>query len=248
MLVTGASSPLGIGFAAARRMAAEGAKVALTDIDGDEVERRAAELGDAGFAAIGLTHDVAQDDSWRDAIEQTVRVFGQLNALVNNAGIVTLQYVSDVRPPDWQRQIDVNLTGPFLGCQRAIAQFRAQGGGGSIVNISSVAGLVGMPRTAAYSASKGGLRLMTKTLAIECARESIRVNSVHPGVIATAIQRYVRDAGAGAAESDAIAAMIPMGRMGRPDDIAAAIAFLVSDDAAYITGTELIVDGGLTAQ
>jgi len=246
VLVTGAASRNGIGFATASRLAAEGASVTLTDIDSDQVEQRAHELRADGGDAQGLVLDVADEAQWQGAIERTVSRFGSLDGLVNNAGICLLQRIEAAEMAAWRKQIDVNLTGVFLGCRAAIAQMRAQGRGGAIVNISSAAGLVGMPRTTAYSATKGGVRLMTKTLAIEAAPQNIRVNSIHPGVTETDIQIEVRKADPAA--SAAAAAAVPLGRTAAPSELGAAIVFLLSPDASYITGAELAVDGGLTAQ
>jgi NAD(P)-dependent dehydrogenase (short-subunit alcohol dehydrogenase family) len=246
VLVTGTASRNGIGFATARRLAGEGAAVTLTDIDGPQVAARAEELRAEGFAAQDLAHDVADAAQWDAAVAAAVERFGSLDGLVNNAGIVILQEVEATGLAEWQRQIDINLTGTFLGCRAAIAQMRAQGRGGAIVNVSSVAGLVGMRRTSAYAASKGGVRLMTKTLALEGAPDRIRVNSAHPGVFETDIQIGVRQSNPGA--SAAVAAAVPLGRTGDPAEMAGAIAFLLSRDAGYVTGTELVVDGGLTAQ
>ena len=246
VLVTGAASPNGIGFATALRLVAEGARVTLTDIDGDGAARRASELRSQGFEALGLAHDVSDEARWEAVIGAVVDGFGSLDGLVNNAGISLLDPVERVSLEVWNRQIDVNLTSVFLGCRAAIARMRAQGHGGAIVNVSSVAGLIGMRRTAAYSASKGGVRLLSKTLALEVAAENIRVNSVHPGVCETDIQIGVRQSGPDA--SGKVAASIPMGRIGEPRHMGAAIAFLLSDDADYITGAELAIDGGLTAQ
>ncbi len=245
-LVTGAASAAGLGFATARRLARDGAKVAITDIDVDGMAPRAEELAGQGFDVLAVRQDVTSEADWRATIDQCVARFGGLDIVVNNAGIAVLQWMDTLKLADWQRQIDVNLSSVYLGCRFALEQMRKQGQGGSIVNLSSVAGLVGVPGAAAYAASKGGVRLMSKAIAMECAAENIRVNSVHPGVIWTDMQRVaIRD---NPDQYDAINASIPMQRMGEPDDIAAMIAFLASDDAKYVTGGEFVVDGGLTAR
>mgnify|MGYP000990314965 CR=1 FL=1 len=246
MLVTGAASVAGIGYATAARLAADGAKVTLTDIDGVEVDRRAAELRALGYDAIGLAHDVADEGRWSAVVAEATDRFGSLDGLVNNAGIVILQAVDDVSLQTWNRQIEINLTGTFLGCRAAFEQMRKQGCGGAIVNVSSIMGLVGSMRTSAYAASKGGVRLLTKTLALEGGRDNIRVNSIHPGITETDIQIGARSSDP--VHSAAIAASIPLNRTAQPSEMAAAIAFLLSDDASFITGVELPVDGGLTAQ
>lgn len=244
VIVTGAASRAGIGFATASRLAAEGARVCLTDIDGEAVRARAEELQAAGAQAIGLAQDVTDEAGWDDVMLRTIAAFGRIDGLVNNAGIVVLAMVEQLSMADWRRQIDVNLTSCFLGCRAAFHHFGASGG--AIVNVSSISGLIGSNRTAAYSASKGGIRLMTKSLAIEGGPRNIRVNSVHPGVTETDMQSTARADATG--DSAAIAAAIPLRRTTGPDAIAAANAFLLSRDADYITGTELVVDGGLTAQ
>jgi len=246
VLVTGAASVNGIGFATAARLAGEGASVTLTDIDGAQVACRARELQERGCAALGLAQDVTDEERWQAVIDEAAERFGGLDGLVNNAGIAILNPVAEVGLDVWNRQIAINLTGTFLGCRTAIARMRAQGRGGAIANVSSAAALVGMRRTSAYAASKGGVRLLSKTLAMEVAPDNIRVNSVYPGVIETDIQIGVRQSNP--AESAAVAAAVPLGRTGSPAQLAAAIAFLLSDDASYVTGTELVVDGGLTAQ
>lgn len=244
-LVTGAASAMGLGFATARMLGRAGAIVVLTDIAGDEVAARAAELQAEGVNAIAHRHDVTSADDWGMVVGDTIKQFGRLDILVNNAGIAMLHRIEVLDLPQWQRQIDINLTSIFLGCKPAIAQMRAQGGG-SIINLSSIAGLVGIPGASAYAASKGGVRLVTKSLALECAGEGIRINSVHPGVIWTEMQQVaIRD---NPAQYDIINASIPMQKMGEPDDIAAMITFLASDQAKYITGAEFVVDGGVTAQ
>lgn len=245
-LVTGAASAGGLGFATAQRLAQEGARLMLTDLDVAGVEARAAELRAAGHQAAAMAQDVTNEAQWTTVIDATVSQFGSLDILVNNAGIAVLRMMDVVTAADWHKQIDVNLTSVFYGCRAGLAQMRKQGRGGSIINLSSVAGLIGVPGTAAYSASKGGIRLMTKTIAMESAREHIRVNSVHPGSIWTDMQKVaMRD---NPEQFDIIKQAIPMGDLGQPEDIGAMIAFLASDDAKYITGAEFVVDGGLTAQ
>jgi NAD(P)-dependent dehydrogenase (short-subunit alcohol dehydrogenase family) len=237
-VVTGAASSGGIGFATATALAREGARVVLT--------ARAAELAAAGMSAIGLRQDVTAAGDWTAALDAAETAFGPVDILVNNAGTAVLRTMDALTEADWHRQIDVNLTSVYLGCRAVLERMRRGGRLGSIVNVSSIAGLVGMRRCSAYSASKGGVRLMTKSLALETAAEGIRVNSVHPGVIATDMQRS--SMADNVERSSQIYAAIPMGKMGRPEDIAAMILFLASDEAAYITGGEFVVDGGLTAQ
>lgn len=244
-LITGAASAAGLGFATARMMAQAGAAVVMTDIDGAGVQDRAAALAAQGHTALGLQQDVTDAVRWTEVVEQVLTRFGRIDSAVNNAGVAVLAPVCDLEPAAWDRQIAVNMTSVFLGCRAVIPAMRAQGGG-SIVNLSSVAGLVGIAGAGAYAASKGGVRLFTKSLALECAREGVRVNSVHPGVIWTDMQQVaIRD---NPEQYDAINASIPMGRMGEPDDIAAMICFLASERARYITGAEFVVDGGMTAQ
>lgn len=245
VLVTGAASARGIGFATAKRVAQEGGRLILTDLDDEGLMARVADLEAIGAEAIGVRHDVTDAAGWETVMARGIARFVRIDGLVNNAGITVLAPVEALEPEMWHRQIDVNLTSVYLGCRQAIAHFRTQGRG-AIVNVSSVAGLVGMRRCTAYSASKGGVRLMSKALALECAPDGIRINSVHPGVVETDIQKVARaDAGG---DSKAIAAAVPLGRTAVADELGAAIAFLLSDDASYVTGTELVVDGGLTAQ
>jgi NAD(P)-dependent dehydrogenase (short-subunit alcohol dehydrogenase family) len=245
VIVTGAASAKGIGFASARRIAREGGQVVLTDLDGEALAARVADIEALGGVALAVPHDVTQEAEWAEVLSRSTVRFGPVHGLVNNAGITVLAVIEALDPAMWHRQIEVNMTSVYLGCRLLIGHFR-ENGGGAIVNVSSVAGLVGMRRTAAYAASKGGVRLMTKTLALECGTDGIRVNSVHPGVVETDIQKVARRDASG--DSAAIAAAIPLGRTAVADELGAAVAFLLSDDASYITGTELAVDGGLTAQ
>lgn len=245
-VVTGAASPNGIGFASARALAREGARVLLTDLDGTGVAARAAELRDLGLQARAMRHDVTSEDEWKAIVDVAESAFGPVDILVNNAGVVILHTVDVLSPDEFDLQIEVNLKSVYLGCRVALERMRRSQRAGSIVNISSVAAIVGMPRCAGYAASKGGVRLLTKSIAMETAGEGIRVNSVHPGVIQTDIQKV--SMADGGEQSRRIHATIPMKRMGRPEEIAAMVLFLASDESSYITGAEFIVDGGLTAQ
>jgi len=240
-LVTGASR--GIGAATARELAAAGASVVLTDILDAEGEALADKLRAAGQQAIYLHLDVADDGQWHDVVEAVVTRFGRLDILVNNAGIGTTPDVEAETLQGWNRLIAINQTGVWLG-MKAVAPKMREVGGGSIINISSIFGAVGgFGASIAYHASKGAVRLMTKSAAIRYARQGIRVNSVHPGFIDTPMLDSV-DADAEAA----ILAGTPMGRLGRPEEIGAVIAFLASDAASYMTGSEVYVDGGWTAR
>jgi NAD(P)-dependent dehydrogenase (short-subunit alcohol dehydrogenase family) len=245
-LVTGAASVPGLGSVTAQRLAAEGAVVYLTDVDADGVERVAAGIRADGGKAKSMAHDVTSEADWDRVMATIEREQGRLDVLVNNAGIFIPGHIEAVSRKDWTRQIEVNLTSVFEGTRRAVDCMRRTGQGGSIVNLSSVAGQVGVPGCASYSASKGGVRVFTKTVAMETARDRIRVNCVHPGMIMTNMQKVAITGNAD--QYDILNAAIPMGFMGDPLDVANCVLFLASDEARYITGAELTVDGGLTAQ
>ncbi len=245
-IVTGAASLNGFGFATALRFAQEGAKVVLTDIRSDDLGARAAELRVLGFTVRDCVQDVTLLSEWDKVRDLTLAAFGRIDILVNNVGIVQPGNIVDATIDDWNRHIAVNLTSVFLGCQTAVRQMRLQGDGGSIINISSVAGLVGFADLASYTASKGGVRLLTKAAALDVAAEGIRVNSVHPGHLDTDMLAYAKEVA-----PDMVAAMIaniPMKRLGQAEDIAAMNLFLASDESRYVTGAEFVVDGGLTAK
>ncbi|MGK2287122.1 SDR family NAD(P)-dependent oxidoreductase [Pedomonas sp. V897] len=245
-IVTGAASDGGLGFATARALAREGAKVVLTDLNEAEVLKRGEELRAAGGDVLALAQDVTDEAQWDQVIARTREAYGQLDILVNNAGVAILKWMDAMTLADFERQIRINLTSVYLGSAAALKVMRAQGKGGVITNLSSIAGLVGVPGASAYAASKAGVRAFTKSIALEAARDNIRCNSVHPGVIWTDMQKVaIRD---NPEQYDILNASIPMGRMGEPDDIANMILFLSSDEAKYITGAEFTVDGGLTAQ
>ncbi|ANK79513.1 MAG: hypothetical protein TEF_00940 [Rhizobiales bacterium NRL2] len=248
-LVTGAGS--GIGRKAATVLADAGAAVACTDINAATAQETARMIEGQGGQAISLTHDVADEDQWADAVTATLEAFGGLHIMVNNAGIELVKTIADISVDDFRRVMDINVLGVFLGI-KACADAIHDSGGGSIVNLSSVAGLIGAPRQAAYCASKGAVRLMTKATALELAGQGkkVRVNSVHPGIIDTPMMQDLID-GVPPEERDARIRQMhtrhPIGRLGQPLDIANAILFLASDLSDFMTGSEVVVDGGLTA-
>jgi NAD(P)-dependent dehydrogenase (short-subunit alcohol dehydrogenase family) len=250
-LVTGGASVPGLGSSTAQRFAQEGAFVYVTDRDLAGAEKVVAGIIAAGGQATALAHDVTRPEDWDRVIAAIEAGHGGLDVLVNNAGIAVLAMLEGTTLDGWLHQNNVNLNSVFLGTQRAVEVMRkpAANGkprGGSIINISSVAGLIGVPGCAAYAASKGGVRLFSKVVALECATQGIRCNSVHPGMIATNIQGVALEDNA--ANYDATMALVPMGYMGAPDDIANMNLFLASDEARYITGAEMVVDGGMTAR
>lgn len=243
-LVTGGASIPGLGSATALRFAEEGAVVFVTDMDGAGAEAVAQAIRDKGGKATAMAHDVTSPAQWDAVFAAVEAAHGRLDVLVNNAGIAILRPIDVFTDAEWLKQNDVNLNSVFYGTQRAVKLMRKVGKGGSIINISSVAGLIGVPGCGAYAAAKGGVRLFSRTVAAECAREQIRCNSVHPGMIMTNIQKVAQqDNPEGFAE---IAKTIPMGYFGEPDDIANMNLFLASDESRYVTGAELVVDGGMT--
>ena len=235
----------GQGAAEARMFAREGAKAVIGDVLDAEGISVAADIAEAGGDAIYLHLDVTSENDWRDAIQTAVAKFGKLNVLVNNAAIWRKSLVEETTVEDWDAILDVNAKGVFLGTKLAIPEMRKDGGG-SIINISSTAGLVGSLRSSAYGASKGAVRLLTKATAVQYAKEGIRANSIHPGPIDTVMIQQVWQ-GDEQNREEAIA-RTPLGRIGTPDDIAYGALFLASDESSFMTGTELVIDGGNTAQ
>jgi len=246
VLVTGGASVPGLGSATAERLAQEGAYVYVTDIDQKGVEAVSAGIRDAGGESRAVSHDVTSEADWDRVMGEIIAAHGRIDVLVNNAGIAVLRMIDVITSPEWAKQLNVNLYSVFYGTQRAVREMRRVGEGGSIINLSSVAGQVGVPGCSAYSASKGGVRLFTKSVALETARDKIRVNSVHPGMIWTNMQKLALQDNR--EQYDLITAAIPAGAMGEAIDIANAVLFLASDESRYITGAEITVDGGLTAQ
>lgn len=242
-LVTGAASIPGLGSATAIRFAEEGAFTYLTDIDLAGAEAVAASIRAKGGRAVALAHDVTNTAHWDATFARIKADHGRLDVLVNNAGIAILRPFAEFSDADWMRQNDVNLHSVFYGTQRAVRLMRAVGNGGSIINISSVGGLIGVPGCSAYAAAKGGVRIFSKTVALECARDKIRVNSVHPGMIMTNMQKVALADNPEVYRQ--ISAAIPMGHFGEPEDVANMNLFLASDESRYCTGSEFVVDGGM---
>jgi len=245
-IVTGAGAEPGLGRTTALTLAREGAKVVVTDINEDWVKDCAAKIKAAGGEALALHQDVTDEARWKEVIAETARAYGNLDVLVNNAGIEVLKPIAELTLADWNRQIEVNLTSVFLGCKYAMPEMK-KAGGGSIVNLSSVAGLVGLPTCVAYGAAKGGVRIMSKAIALEGAADKIRCNSVHPGVIWTTMQSRATGEDDPSKLGD-ISARVPMGYAGEPEDIANCILYLACDESKYVTGAEFTVDAGMTAQ
>ena len=252
-LVTGGAS--GIGRGCAEKLAAEGAFAVVTDLQDAKGAETVAAIEKAGGKAQYLHHDVTDEAAWESVIGQVKARHGRLDILVNNAGIGIGGSVLEMTLADWRKQTAVNLDGVFLGTKHSIPLMRESGDGGSIINMSSVAGLKGSAILAGYCATKGGVRLFTKSVAMECAgaKDGIRVNSVHPGIIETPIWlTIVNPASPGANEPPDLDAMsslaVPLGVKGLPEDIANGVLWLASDESRYVTGAELVIDGGLSVR
>ncbi|MDH3643157.1 MAG: glucose 1-dehydrogenase [Gammaproteobacteria bacterium] len=245
-IVTGGASNPGLGRCTAITLAAEGATLVVTDIDESGAESCASEIRDAGGEALALHQDVTSEDGWQAVVANTVEAYGKLDVLVNNAGIAVLMPVSKMSLADWNRQIEVNLTSVFLGCKYAMPEMK-KAGGGSLVNLSSVAGIIGLASCVAYGAAKGGVRIMSKALAIEGAGDNIRCNSVHPGIIWTNMQAQATGS-VDISEARVPPERVPLGRVGEPQDIANCVLYLASDESNYVTGAEFVIDAGMTAQ
>jgi len=253
-LVTGGAS--GIGAGCVLRMAEEGASVVITDVQDAKGEEVALAVAKAGGKARYLHHDTTSEDAWVEIIADIEKTEGRLDILVNNAGIaIASPSITMMSLADFKKQQAVNVEGVFLGCKHALPLMRKAGNGGSIINMSSVAGLKGSQILAGYCATKGAVRLFSKAIAMECGayKDGIRVNSVHPGLIETPI--WLAIAGGGAPGNNAppdLDAMsvqsVPLGVKGVPADIANGVLWLASDESRYVTGAELVIDGGLSVR
>ena len=235
----------GMGAVEARLFAKEAAKVTIGDVLEDEGRKLEAEINATGGVALFVRLDVTHEADWQKAVQATINRFGKLDVLVNNAGISGRGRVEDTAVEEWDRVMDVNAKGVFLGTKVAIPAMR-QGGSGSIINISSQLGLVGTDHSSPqYQASKGAVRLLTKATAIQYAQEGIRANSVHPGPIVTPMTEAAR---ADPERYQLMLSRVPLGCYGQPEDVAYGVLYLASDEARWVTGSELVIDGGWTAQ
>lgn len=226
-------------------LAAEGARVVVTDINEEEGRATVERIEEEGGTATFYHHDVVSEDDWEQIVKEVEASWDTPDVLVHNAGLYLINELEDTTLEDWNRIMDVNVTGVFLGMKHVAPAMKAAEGG-SIINMSSVAGLIGSPGHVAYGASKGAVRTMTKDAAIEYAQEGVRVNSVHPAYIDTQMAEYGAEKSGQSKEE--LAAMHPIGHMGTPEDVAYAVLYLASDESSFVTGAELVLDGGFTAQ
>ena len=237
-IITGAAG--GQGASEAKIFAAEGAKVVLTDINEEGVKKIAAEIQAAGGEALALAHDISKEEDWKRVISETVKHFGALNVLVNNAGFYTTESLEETSLELWDKIHAVNSRSVFISTKLAVPEMR-KAGGGSIINLSSVFGIIGAGRGGAYSSTKGLIRQFTKSSAMEFAKDRIRVNSIHPGVIETPMTKAIF------ADPEALKIRqneTPWPNLGKPEDIAYGALYLASDESGFVTGIELVIDGG----
>ena len=244
-LVTGAAS--GIGLQTSIRLAEEGARVMMTDINLEEGLQQAEKPGtNAAF----LKLDITEEEEWISVLGETVKRFGHLDILVNSAGMVLIADVEQITLEDWRKVHAVNLDGTFLGCKHGVRVMK-EFGAGSIINLSSVSGMIGGFNLAAYNSSKGAVRMLTKSVALHCARAGygIRCNSIHPTFIETPmLESMIRDSPDPEKARQTLVRQVPLRRIGKPDDVANMIVYLASDESTFVTGTEMVIDGGVIAQ
>jgi NAD(P)-dependent dehydrogenase (short-subunit alcohol dehydrogenase family) len=258
-LITGAAGA--IGRAIALLLCKEGAAVAITDLNGDAVASLAAQIRNGGGDALGMRHDCAEEADWKQVMQAILGRFGRLDVLVNNAGIGLTKSFLNVSVADWRAVMRVNLDGVFLGCRFGIEAMRdlptrRRRSPGSIINVSSVLGMVGLSEATAYCASKGGVRLLTKSIALESAAKGwgVRINSIHPAFLWTSLVQGLAEKGAHQTgltvekQRTALLEMHPLGRFCSVEDVAAAAVYLASDESSFVTGTEMVIDGGFTAR
>lgn len=244
-LITGGAS--GLGRAMGLLFTDEGAKVVLTDINETQGQAVVTEIKNKGGDARFISHDVTSEEQWESVINQTLETFGQLDIVVNSAGVATLGNVEETSYEDWRKVNSINLDGVFLGTKHGVRAIKNNPAGGSIINLSSIMGLVGDANLAGYNASKGGVKLLSKSAALHCAQAGykIRVNSIHPGYIRTPmVEGAIKG---GHADEEHLKSLHPVGHLGEPNDIAYGALYLASDESKFVTGSELVIDGGYTA-
>ena len=246
-IVTGGAS--GLGKSSAKLLAKEGAKIVVSDIDEEGGKKVVQQIKEDGGEAIFIKQDVAKEDEWKNVIETTLETYGKLHILANSAGIGLGGTVEDVTLEDWKNLIDINLNGTFLGTQYGIKGMKETGEGGSIINFSSIEGLIGDPNLPAYNASKGGVTIFTKSAALHCAKQGygIRINSIHPAYIWTPmVENFLKAQGDVEEGKKQLESLHPIGHLGEPDDIGYGVVYLASDESKFMTGSELVIDGGYT--
>jgi cyclopentanol dehydrogenase len=241
VIITGAA--MGQGLAEAQLFASEGAKVVMTDIVADGLNNAAATIRSGGGDVLPIVHDVSSEEDWKRVVQKVVEHYGQIHILVNNAGIGSRKNVEDETLEEWNKVQRINSGGVFLGMKYTAPEIR-KAGGGSIVNISSVYGIIGVEGYAAYHASKGAVRSLTKSAAMEFAKDLIRVNSIHPGIIETPMTKDLYD---DPEQLNWLRSVTPWPKLGKPEDIAYGALYLASDESSFVTGTELVIDGGWIA-
>ncbi|MGE7602538.1 SDR family NAD(P)-dependent oxidoreductase [Peribacillus sp. NPDC097675] len=238
-IITGAAN--GMGAAEAKIFAREGAKVVATDVNEEKLMEIAEEIKAAGGDILAMKHDVTSEEEWKAVVAKAVDTYGKVDVLVNNAGVATNKNFATMEMSEWNWVMDINLNGCVLGMKYAIPEMQ-KAGGGSVINISSIGGIVGMAGSSPYTAAKGALRALSKSAAVEYGKDKIRVNSVHPGIIVTPMTAHTMEAGM---PFYSMHTQLPY--MGEPEDVANGVLFLASDESRFMTGAELVIDGGWTS-
>ncbi len=243
-IITGGGT--GIGRETALLFAKEGAKVVVTDINQDSGNQTVKDLQANGNEALFIHHDVSNEDDWKKVAKETIDQFGKVDILFNNAGIYKIKPLAEIELNEWNRLMSINVTGVFLGMKH-IMPLMAEQKKGSVINASSIAGLMGSPGHVLYGASKGAVRIMTKDAAMEYAHVGVRVNSIHPGYIDTGMADYASEV-TGSSKDELGKNLFPLGHLGSVKDVANTVLFLASDESAFSTGAEFVIDGGATAK